>query len=479
MRNYKNQTGRKNAKYDPKHLTAAINSVKENKMSLRKASECYAIAYSTLRNHIQDKPMKTYGGQTVLTSDEEDHLERIILSCSDWRLPLKRKDIILIIQSYLTTIGKCTRFRDNKPGRDWWEGYLKRHQKLSEKWSQNIKRVRANVGEEAVKDYFDHLKTSMEGIPGANILNYDETNFVDDPGAELVSTYQQFCFHVPGFSVSSASKNSKTCFLFPTQVVTRRGSRHPDSVKDTTRSATSVMFCCTAAGHLLPPFIVYKANKAHDAWTENGPPGAKYSATDSGWFEMDTFEEWFMKIALVYMKTLVGPKLLIGDNLASHLSPQVVQACWKYDIRFVFFTPNATHILQPLDVAVFRSLKRKWREILNEWKDKHYGPLHKSVFPRLLKDTIEAVGMRNSENIKAGFRGTGIHPFNPERVLSKVRIQETSPDTLSLDNTVVQYLKERREAVLTTTPKRTRKIKVIPGQGGYPNFQIFPELFTG
>lgn len=122
----------------------------------------------------------------------------------------------------------------------------------------------------------------MQGVPVANILNYDETNFADDPGAELV--------------------------------VTRRGSRHADSIKNITRTATSVMFCCSA-----------EAKRTHNAWKENEPlVSNKYSATDSGWFKMDTFEEWFVQICCLYVKILVGPKLLIGDNLASHLSPRVV-----------------------------------------------------------------------------------------------------------------------------------------------------------
>ena len=51
--------------------------------------------------------------------------------------------------------------------------------------------------------------------------------------------------------------------------------------------------------------------------------------------------------------------------------------------------PNATHLLQPLDVAVFSSLKRLWRVILDEWKrkvpteasfDKKYFPSFTATF---------------------------------------------------------------------------------------------------
>jgi len=87
-------------------------------------------------------------------------------------------------------------------------------------------------------------------------------------------------------------------------------------VKDTTKTATSVMFTCTAAGEMLPPFIVYKAKNLYDTWMESGPVGAQYGCTDSGWFEMDSFEMWFDRIVLPFVRKLTGPKVLIGDNLA-------------------------------------------------------------------------------------------------------------------------------------------------------------------
>jgi hypothetical protein len=37
--------------------------------------------------------------------------------------------------------------------------------------------------------------------------------------------------------------------------------------------------------------------------------------------------------------------------------------------RFTFLPENSTHIMQPLDVSVFAPMKRKWREILGNWKD--------------------------------------------------------------------------------------------------------------
>ncbi len=62
-------------------------------------------------------------------------------------------------------------------------------------------------------------------------------------------------------------------------------------------------------------------------------------------------------------------KVLIGDNLAAHMSPFVTELCAKHNIRFCFLPENSTHILQPLDVSVFGPMKREWRAILRNWKE--------------------------------------------------------------------------------------------------------------
>ena len=158
MRTYKNSSGRRNAKIDPVYFERAITDVRNKAMSIRKASEVYAIPFSTLKDRVNGRYSKTYGGQTVLSEDEEAHLVKVILTCADWNQPLTRKDVMLIVQNYLNKIGKSTRFVDNLPGADWWYAFKKRHPLLSEKFAQNIKRCRALVGTAAVSEFFTHLK---------------------------------------------------------------------------------------------------------------------------------------------------------------------------------------------------------------------------------------------------------------------------------------------------------------------------------
>ena len=44
-------------------------------------------------------------------------------------------------------------------------------------------------------------------------------------------------------------------------------------------------------------------------------------------------------------------------NLSSHLTNNVIQACQDHNIAFIFLFPNATDLLQPLDVTYYASLQ--------------------------------------------------------------------------------------------------------------------------
>lgn len=199
--------------------------------------------------------------------------------------------------------------------------------------------------------------------------------------------------------------------------------RHPERIIDSSKASTSVMFAGSADGILLPPYITYKAVNLYDTWTENGPKGAVYNRSKSGWFTLQIFEDWFRKIAIPYFKMFDKDvsKAIIGDNLASHISLDIINECKMNNIKFVLLPPNSTHYTQPLDVVVFRPLKIKWRQTLNDWKEKNRGTIPKDKFTRLLKKCIDDIGDENIEkNLKSGFRASGFTSVDREQILKRL-----------------------------------------------------------
>jgi len=242
---------------------------------------------------------------------------------------------------------------------------------------QNISRKRAGVSKTAVIEYFNNLQVTLEDISPQNIINYDETNLSDDPGRK--------------------------------KVVVKRGTKYPERIMNSSKSSTSLMLAGTAAGELLPVYVVYKSEKLWDTWTENGPIGARYNRSKSGWFDNACFEDWFKVVALLFCKQKSGRCVVIGDNLNSHFSPEVIKLCDENNISFCCLPPNSTHLCQPLDVSFFRPMKAKWRTILADYKArkrKKSQTIQKDMFPRLLKKLMGNLESNMISNLQAGFKKT-------------------------------------------------------------------------
>ena len=182
------------------------------------------------------------------------------------------------------------------------------------------------------------------------------------------------------------------------QVVVRRDLHRVERKQEHSKQATSVMFSGSASGQYLPPMVVYKAQNLYSGWTEGGPRDSVYDATPSGWFDCRTFKRWFFEVFLPNVQELPGRKVLIGDNLGSHFSVDVIEATLNNDIAFITLLQNSTHLLQPLDVAVFRGLKVSWHRIICNWRreTRFKGCIPKLQFPTLLNRLCISVQEKES-----------------------------------------------------------------------------------
>lgn len=104
--------------------------------------------------------------------------------CSDWGYPVDSLPLRLIIKDSCEKQGKQVhRFKNNMPGPDFVESFLKHHKEvLSSRMCQNIKRSWTAVPPEIINAYFNELEKDLKDVPPSPIINYDETNLYDDPG---------------------------------------------------------------------------------------------------------------------------------------------------------------------------------------------------------------------------------------------------------------------------------------------------------
>ena len=127
----------------------------------------------------------------------------------------------------------------------------------------------------------------------------------------------------------------------------------------------TILVCTNAFGVFLPMHLIFRGKRLMANWIKGGPDKATYSSP-SGWMEGEQFCAWFEATFIPHCATLSGSKILFLDGHASHLTLKLVEKAQLNNIILFKLPAHTSHLLQPLDVGVFRTTKVKWREVLNE-----------------------------------------------------------------------------------------------------------------
>ena len=210
---------------------------------------------------------------------------------SSWGFPLTSQDLKELVKGYLDAKGVESKiFKNNMPGYEFVRGFIKRHPRIVFRSANLIKRSRAKVSREEITQFITNFSKTAHGVPATNIFNYDETNFQDDPGKQKA--------------------------LF------KKGVKYAEEIKNSTKTSISVMFCGSASGQLLPPYVVYRGEHVMDTWRTRGPKGARFNAKKRGWFDSAMFKDCLDEVFIPALQKLPSKKVLTGDNLSSPLRKQ-------------------------------------------------------------------------------------------------------------------------------------------------------------
>ncbi|QSS57463.1 hypothetical protein I7I53_11650 [Histoplasma capsulatum var. duboisii H88] len=114
-------------------------------------------------------------------------------------------------------------------------------------------------------------------------------------------------------------------------------------------------------------------------------------------------------------------RVLILDRHGSHNTAAFEQFCKDQTIIPLYIPSHSSHLLQPLDVSCFAVLKKAYSKQIESGMQLEINHVDKNEFLNLyslarkeaLKDTT----------IRAGFKVTGLVPFNSAEVLDKLHLQ--------------------------------------------------------
>lgn len=152
-----------------------------------------------------------------------------------------------------------------------------------------------------------------------------------------------------------------------------------------------------------------------------------------------------------------GWRLLDLDGHGSRCTRDFLEWCHKRRILVAIYPPHSTHRLQPLDVNLFRPLATYNSQALDAYTRQSLGLSSVSkrdfftiFYPAFNKAFTE-------ENIRSGWRKTGIEPWDPAQVLDIFDKDEGA----ALDGSPVSAPSESLRSSCFDSPRTTRKTRRI------------------
>lgn len=373
--------------YSAQNLQDAIDAVKSNTFSMRKASRIYNVPFSTIRNHCKGVSDGDKRGPKPKLKDYEGEIKEACDTLVAMGVGLSRTGV-KTLASDVCEKAELPPFKNNIPSQKWFLNFKKRNN-LSMRKPQNISAARLAMSTEEVKtEFFTTLKKVYDelipkGLDGTTIYNSDEFGM---------------CTVLPSGKV--------VCTTGTHFVRAKKGGERGQNVSGlATVNATGSV--------ILPPMVIFRGKHLSEEQMRDAMEGTIFAYSPKSFIDAELFQKWMVRFA-----EMIPPKrpvLLLLDGHGSHINMTVLDLASANGITMLCLPPHTTHLYQPLDRCVFAALKKQLShesdKRIRRYKKKN---LNKNDICQILKPAWEKAV--TPANIIAGFRCSGIWPYNPDAV---------------------------------------------------------------
>jgi hypothetical protein len=387
-------------------ILLAVQAVKLGQTkSVRAAAESYDILESTLRNRINGMTSRrdSTPNSRKLTPQEETAIVRYILELDSRGFSPRPQDVREMADLLLAE-------RDASPvGVNWTTNFINRRTELKSKFSRKYDYQRALCEDPAIiGDWFRLVRNTIAkyGIVDEDIYNFDEAGF------------QMGVIGTARVVTSSEARN------------------RPKRSQPGNREWVSIIQGIGSYGWPLPPFIIFKGQSHLQAWYEESglPSNWVITLSENGWTTNEIGYEWIQHFNQhTKNRTKGNYRLLILDGHESHISAQFQQYCTDNKIITLCMPPHSSHLLQPLDVGCFSPLKSLYGKQIEKFMRLRINHITKLEFLPAFKEAFKAAF--TEQNIKSGFRATGLVPYDPVIVISNLDLKLRTPTPPPIENT--------------------------------------------
>ena len=246
------------------------------------------------------------------------------------------QEVADIANEYAVLLGKRT--YTNPLTLKWMESFRKCWPEIKVSKPRNLDHVRTKMTNEAtVNSYFKNLQKTL--------IKHD---LLDKP-------HRIFNVYEKGITLDHEPSHIVSCSDAPLAVTTGRSQ------------TITILGCGSAGGVAIPPYFVFPGKRMLPDLLAGSSPGTAGTVSDSGWSNSLVFHDYLHDHFLKYVPGGNSePLLLLLDGHKSHISVGLAE--WALEHNIIFVLPaHTSHLLQPMDVAVFGPLQRIYNSLCNKF----------------------------------------------------------------------------------------------------------------
>jgi hypothetical protein len=394
--------------------------------SIRQTAAAYGVDRKTLTRRLRGGNTRQQGKETqrLLSSAQEDLLVRWIIdldvagAAPNFSQIREFAGLISASSGGPTTIGE-----------NWIQRFLDRHDEIKSKVGRKIDYLRTtNTSPAALQTFFQLFSDVVRRhqILSMNIWNFDEV----------------------GNAIGLCSNQ---------RVIGKADTKRSYTKTPENREWVTVVEACSATGAIIDPLVLFKGKELQSSWfPANTPSNWQFRCTENAFTSNSIGLAWLTEIFLPQTACGAQTRLLLCDNHGSHITVEFMYQCFLNNVQLVYMPPHSSHILQPLDIGVFSALKRHYRkDITNFARYDEIKPIERAQFIQFYAKARQHIF--TPRYIESGWSGTGLYPFNPEKVLQSSQVIQLPP----VQRTPPSNTSKRTSDIAFQTPTKGRQFQTV------------------
>ncbi|GFO31344.1 tigger transposable element-derived protein 6-like protein [Plakobranchus ocellatus] len=286
---------------------------------------------------------------------------------------------MLVVKNYLDQKERKTMWESNKPSVKWFRLFRKRHPEIVFRKPQLLGKQRALITRKDILDWFDGFTSKIKLIDPTIFLEPERIYNCDESG----------------FSLNALSG----------RILTYMSNNFVYQVGSEAKTLITALVCCSATGHYTWPMLIYPGTQFRGFRPWEVFENSFIGRSESGWINQDLFYEWVKQVFVPQTAHVKKPLLLLLDGHVSHQSVKTSALCDENGIQLHCLPPHSFHILQPLGVGVFKTMKCEWKKAVKRQNETEI--VTNRTFAITFKDAYETTIARPLA--EKAFRACGLY----------------------------------------------------------------------